>query len=400
MQTATNTASTTARHQSLVDAAKGLIPTLRSRSQEISATRRVPDDVFKLLTDAGLMQLMRPTLYGGPEIGPDVLFKITRELAKGDGSTAWAYAVTNSHDHFIGFYPKEVQDAYWASAKPLSASSYMPVGKATPAEGGFRLSGRWGWSSGIENSGWVVVGAIVGMLPGARPAPDLRFFLLPQSDYRVHDDWHVLGLCGTGSKTVVIDDVFVPHARILTNEDIKNGTTPGAKVHAHPIYSASAWPLFGFCITAPAIGLVQGAYDIVLEQIQARAAKPDPLFEARKAAGFMKLAEVSAQIDAATLLYDRGLNETTELLMSGKPLPVALKARNRRDQTYGTSLLRQAMATLISMTGGSGMYESSQIQRAFRDLQTLSAHPGGNWEVAAIGYGSVICGGDVLEPLF
>jgi alkylation response protein AidB-like acyl-CoA dehydrogenase len=394
------TISTNSTREALVAAAKGMIPMLRSRGQEISATRRVPDDVFRLLKDAGLMQLMRPHKYGGPEIGPDVLFQITRELSKGDGSTAWVYAVTNSHDHFISFYPESVQDTYWASAKPLSASSYIPVGKAAPAEGGFRLSGKWGWSSGIENSGWVVVGAIVGMLPGDRPAPDLRFFLLPESDYKVLDDWHVLGLCGTGSKTVVIEDVFVPNERILSNEDIKNGTTPGGKVHAHPLYRASAWPLFGFCITAPAVGLVQGAYDIILEQVQARAAKPDHMFEARKTAGFMKLSEVSAQIDAATLLYDRGLTETARLLDAGQPLPVELKARNRRDQTYGTALLRQAMATLIAMTGGSGMLESNHIQRAFRDLQTLSAHPGGNWEVASIGYGSVMCGGDVLEPLF
>lgn len=400
MQTETHTNNADARRQVLLAAARGLIPTLRSRGQEISANRRVPDDVIGLLRDAGLMQLLRPAKYGGPEYSPDLIFHITRELAKGDGSTAWVYAVTNSHDHFIGFYPQEVQDAYWASANPLSASSYMPTGKAVPAEGGFRLSGKWSFSSGIENSGWVVVGAIVGMLPGERPAPDLRFFLLPQSDYKVHDDWHVMGLCGTGSKTVVIDDVFVPAARTLTNVDIKNGTTPGAKVHSHPLYHASAWPLFGFCITAPAIGLVQGAYDIVLEQVQARAAKPDAMFEARKTAGFMKLAEASALIDAATLLYDRGLGETSQLLMDGKPLPVELKARNRRDQTYGTSMLRQAMGILLGMTGGSGLYESNHVQRAFRDLQGVSAHPGGNWEVAAIGYGSILCGGDSLEPLF
>lgn len=389
-----------ARRTALLDAACGLVPTLRERGQKISETRHVPEEVMDLLSKAGLMQLLRPAKYGGAEVSPDVVFHIARELAKGDGSTAWVYAVTNSHDHFIGFFPKEVQDAYWSSETPLSASSYMPVGKAATAQGGFRLTGKWSFSSGIENSGWVVVGAIVGMLPGERPAPDLRFFLLPRSDYTVHDDWHVMGLRGTGSKTVVIEDVFVPDARILSNEDIKHGTTPGTKVHADPIYHASAWPLFGFCILAPAAGLVQGSYDIVLEQVRARAAKPDPGFEARKAAVFMKLAEVSAQIDAATLLFDRGMAETVRLMTSGQPLPVELKARNRRDQTFGTAMLRQAMATLLSMVGGSGMHENNHVQRAFRDLQALSAHPGGNWEVASIGYGSVLTGGQVLEPLF
>lgn len=382
----------------LLQAARDLVPVLRQRAEEISRTRHVSDEIYGLLADAGLTSLLRPAKYGGRELGAELVFSISRELAKGDGSVAWVYSVLASHDHFIGFYPEEIQDEYWASAKPRSASSYMPVGKAVPAQGGFRLSGRWGFSSGIENSGWVVVGAIVGMLPGA--GPDLRFFLLPESDYAIDDDWHVLGLRGTGSKSVVIDDVFVPDARILGNEDIKNGTTPGASVHANPLYRTSAWPLFGFSILAPAVGLVQGAYDITLEQIRARAAKPDPQFEARKNAGFIKLAEVSAQIDAAALLYDRGLAETAQRINTGQPLPVELKARNRRDQTYGASLLRQAMATLMSMAGGSGMYEHNPIQRAFRDLQALSAHPGGNWEVAAIGYGAVLTGGHVLEPIF
>jgi len=395
-----DTTTRTVLERELVEKARQLVPTLRALGPEVAGARVVPDRVIGLLRDAGLMSLLRPHRYGGPAVGADTAFRIARELARGDGSVAWVYAVLSAHDHLIGLYPATVQDAYWASPVPRSSSSYMPTGRATPAPGGFRLDGRWSFSSGVDNAGWVVVGAIVGMLPCAPPAPDLRFFLVPRSEIALDDDWHVLGLEGTGSKTLVFEQIFVPHERVLANEDIKAGTAPGATVHDDPLYRTSAWPLFGFCIVAPAVGLVQVAYDVVFEQIAARAKKSDPSFEARKASVFGKLAEVSAQVDAALLLYERGLTETSALIAAGLPLPIELKARNRRDQTYGTGLLRQAMSTLLGMSGGSGIYEHNHVQRAFRDLHALSAHPGGSWETASIDYGSVVLGGQPLEPLF
>lgn len=402
MQHAHTSSAADPQQHELVERARALAPKLRTLGEEISRARRVPDSVIALLYEAELMSPMRPKKFGGRQLNPGILSYITRELARGDGSVAWVYSVTNTHDHFIGLYPDEVQAEYWSSKTPLSASSYAPVGKAVPAPGGFRVSGTWSFASGIENSGWVVVGAIVGMLPGDVPQPDLRFFLLPHTDYRIHDDWNVMGLAGTGSKSVVIEDVFVPDARVLKQQDISNGTTPGAAVHDDdPAYRASAWALFGPSIAAAAVGLVQGAYEVTLEGVKARAKNPDPMFEVRKTAGYAKLAEVSATIDAAALLFDRAVTDVMSRLTTGQPLSVEIKARARRDHAFSTTLLRPAMQTLLLMGGGMGIRESNHIQRAFRDLQALSVHVGVNWETTSIQYGSVaVTGGGIIEPLF
>ena len=394
MNTGLNSAD--AQRAALLEKTRELVPMLRARGLEISEARRVPEDIMKALADAGLMQLMRPKEYGGPDLGADLIFAITRELARGDGSTAWVYAVTNAHDHFVGFFPKEVQDRYWASEKPLLASSYIPTGKATPTEGGYVLSGSWPFSSGIDNCDWVVVGGFVGALPSG--APDLRFFMAHKSDYTIKDDWSVMGLCGTGSKSVVFNDVFVPNAYMISNDDIQNGTTPGGQILENNLYRTSAWPLFGFCITGPAVGIVQGAYEVVMEGFRAKVAKPDPMFEARKPASLMHVAAVTARIDAAAMLYDRGLKETSDLIVAGKPLPLELRTRSRRDQTYGLTILKEAMETLMGMSGGSGIYETGHVQRAFRDLHSLCAHPGGSWDSTALGYGNVLFGGRPVEP--
>ena len=345
------------------------------------------------------MELARPARYGGRDMGVDLIFRIAAVLAAGDASTAWVYSVTNSHDHLVGLYPKEVQDEYWASSRPLSASSYMPTGKAVSAPGGFRLSGRWPFCSGIDFCDWVTVGGIVGMIPGDRPIPDLRFFMLKTSEITVVDDWNVMGLSGTGSKSVVLADHFVPDARALRNADVGNGTTPGATLHANPMYRVSIWPLFGFSILAPATGIARGAYEYVVGDIRekARGTAADLAFDARRLTTQIHLAKAAALIDTAELLFERALQDTFDLVRLEKPLPIELRVRNRRDQAYLAGLCREAIEILMRLSGGSGIREEGAVQRAFRDVYALCAHPGGNWDSAAASYGSVILGGSPTE---
>src|SRR5262249_23600450 len=151
---------------------------LRASSLEFARAKRLPIRVMEELRRLELLHLIRPIAYGGRDVGMDVVLRIGRELATGDASTAWVYCVLNSHDHLIGLYPKSVQDAYWQSEHPMCASSYVPTGKAVPADGGYQLAGKWSFCSGIDFCDWVVVGAVTGMLPGPRPLPDLRLFLL------------------------------------------------------------------------------------------------------------------------------------------------------------------------------------------------------------------------------
>jgi 3-hydroxy-9,10-secoandrosta-1,3,5(10)-triene-9,17-dione monooxygenase len=137
----------------------------------------------------------------------------------------------------------------------------VPTGKAVPAAGGFRLSGKWSFCSGIDYCGWIVVGAVTGIIQGERPVPDLQLFMLKTADVEIIDDWQVMGLAGTGSKSISVNDLFVPKERVLRNLDVMNGETPGASLHANPLYRLSVWPLFGFSILAPTTGIRVQTFD-------------------------------------------------------------------------------------------------------------------------------------------
>lgn len=378
----------------IFDCARNLVPELRRRSAEINRSRAVPADVIELIREAGLMGLARPAIYGGPEVDVGAIFEVARILAEGDGSTAWVYAVTNSHDHLVGLYPRSVQDAYWASPRPLCASSYQPQGKVLPAEGGYLLNGSWGFSSGIDHCDWVVVGSLIF---GAGGPPALGLFMLRRDEFEVVDDWYMMGLAGTGSKSVVVKDLFVPAERVLDNAEVVAGNTPGATIHSNPLYSTSIWPLFGYSILAPTTGIARAAFNETVAAMREKAASPDPTFPPRRAGVEMRLAEIGVKLDACELLFRTSLEETEELIMDRRPLSEELRTRNRRNQVYIARTCREIMDSMMQMAGGRGLKEDAPIQRALRDVYAISAHPGGNLDAAFGSYGSVLLGGKPTE---
>ena len=386
--------------EEILDRARALIPYLRSKAVDISNARRIPQEVMDKIVDAGLMQLLRPKRFGGRDAPMDLMYRVSRELSRGDGSTGWVYAVINCHDQFVGLYPEEVQSAYWASERPLSASSYMPTGKAVAVDGGYKISGKWSFCSGIDFCDWIVVGAVVGMLPGDKPMPDMRYVLLNTKDVQIIDDWHVMGLRGTGSKSIAVDDLFVPNAYVLTGQEVGEGKTPGAALHENPSYSAPVWTLFGFCIAATATGVVQTAYEVLRAEFEKRLGRQEPVFMNKVSAVQMHIAEASVLIDCSDMLYNRALDDTFEQVYTTGTVTRELRIRNRRDLAYSVLSARKAAEILMGMAGGRAITEDGEVQRALRDVFAVNAHPGMNWDAPALSYGSVALGGPPTEPYF
>jgi len=380
----------------LEDRARSLIPYLRRNQPRIHAARAVPADVFARLGEAGLLGVIRPRRFGGLEVGPHAVLRVASLLAQGDGSTAWVYVVLTSHDHLVGLYPQSVHEAVWASQHPACASSYIPTGKAVPVDGGYRVTGKWSFCSGIDHSDWLIVGAVTAA--DAESAPSLHILLLPKSDVDVIDDWDVCGLVGTGSKSVAISDKFVPDSRVLRNDDVMAGRTPGGAAHSSPLYRSSIWPLFGFSILAPATGIVRGAYEALIAEATERLGAGEPGFTSKKGPLHARIAEAGACLEAAELLFERGARETCGRIMREEPLTPELRVRNRRDQAYVGRLCRQAMDTLMGAAGGRGIRQESGVQRALRDVYAISAHPASSWDSAAASFGSVVTGGPITEP--
>ncbi|HXQ53442.1 MAG TPA: hypothetical protein VN802_20285 [Stellaceae bacterium] len=386
--------------ESLIERANALLPRLKERAVATSAARQVPAETIKDFWDADLLYLLKPKKFGGPEVRVDTNFEIASVLSRGDGSAAWVWTVMGVHDLFIALFPEKAQQEYWAEDRTLSASSFAPSGKVVPVPGGVKLSGKWSFCSGIDNARWMILSAFAGMLSQDPPIPDIRYLLLPKSDVHVIDDWTVLGLQGTGSKSCAVEDLFVPEHRMVTNADLAAGTSPGSKVHAGPLYHAPVWAIFPFCISSAAPGMAKGAVEAFVAEMKARASAFDHSPLSRKPTIQMRLSEASALADASELLYMRSLKETIDKIMAGETLSLEHRVRSRRDQGYAVQMAKRATEILLGAQGGGGLFERGQVQRSMRDLNAVAAHIAANWDMPALNYGQVMLGGPPTDPFY
>jgi branched-chain amino acid transport system ATP-binding protein len=386
-------------HADVIARARQVAEVLRERAEETSKLRRIPENTIQDLWDADLWYLLKPRKFGGPELRPCMMYDVASELGRGDGSAAWVFAIMSIHDLFIAYFPEQAQAEYWATPT-LSASSFAPGGKGTSASGGFRLSGKWSFCSGIDNAKWVLLGAVVGMVSTDPPIPDIRFMMLPIADVQIIDDWHVIGLRGSGSKSVVVNDVFVPEHRMISLADISNGTSPGSFIHPSPLYRVPAWAVFPFTISSSAAGIARGAFDVFVDEMKVRETAYDHAPMSKKPGVHFRLAEAGALIDSASLLYNRSLGETMARIYSGDALSIEFRVRNRRDQGFSIQMARQAAELLFNAQGGKGLHDANPVQRAFRDLEAMQAHIVGGWDMPALNYGAVTLGGPPSDLFF
>lgn len=382
----------------LLQKARALAPILRRRAAETNKARRIPNETIQDFWDAGLWYLMKPKKFGGPEIRPDVALSLAKEFARADGSAGWIWAVFSIHDLLVALWPEQFQHEYWAK-NTLSASSFAPSGAAKPADGGYRVSGKWTFCSGVDSADWLLLGTFFGPPSGNSPIPDIRYVMIPKAECKVIDDWFVFGLRGTGSKGVVVEDAFVPNHRICSLADMIQGATPGSKVHDSPLYKASVWAIIPFTISSPANGMARGALDAFMEDMKVREGSYDHSQLSKKPGMHLTVAEASAMIDAADLLYWRSFHETIDKIMAGEPMTLEHRARSRRDQGYSVMMAKLAAEKLFTATAGRGLYEGSQVQRAYADLHALQGHIAAGWEMPAYSYGQVMLGGPPSDPL-
>jgi alkylation response protein AidB-like acyl-CoA dehydrogenase len=381
----------------LQERAAKLIPILRERAAETTKQRQIPEATIRDLWDADLFYLLKPKKFGGPAVRPDIAFQVADQLGRGDGSVSWVWSVMTIHDLFIALFPEEFQQEYWGKPNTLSASAFAAGGMAMPDKGGFRLSGKWSFCSGVDNAEWMFLGAIFGPPSGGSPMPDLRYVMVPRRDCTIIDDWDVLGLRGTGSKSVTFDNLFIPAHRVVSHAAMTDGTTPGAEVHGTWLYSAPLWSLAPFSLSASANGIARGALETFLAEMKGRETVIDHAALAKKPGIHLRVAEASAMIDAGDLLYKRSFRETMDKLEAGETLSLEHRARSRRDQGYAVLQHKRAAETLLTGTGGRGLFEGNHVQRAYRDLVALSGHIVAGWDAPAYSYGSIMLGGPPSE---
>ncbi|MGH8456162.1 MAG: acyl-CoA dehydrogenase family protein, partial [Stenotrophobium sp.] len=254
----------------LVQRAREMVPVLAARAKQAEADRRVPAETVAEMQKAGFFNVLKPRQYGGYEMDPQVFYDVCMTLAEGCMSTAWIYGVIGVHNWQIALFDKRAAADVWKDDQSvLIASTYMPKGQVTPVEGGFKFSGRWGFSSGIDHCQWVFLGGLIFSKDGKTP-PEYRTFLLPRSDFEVVDTWHVVGLKGTGSNDIVVKDVFVPEYRTHKASDGFMGTNPGRDTFTSDLYKLPFGQIFVRAVSSAAIGGLQGALNTFLSFAKVR----------------------------------------------------------------------------------------------------------------------------------
>jgi len=369
---------------------------LRERAAQAEAARTLPTETVKELKDAGFFRVLQPARFGGLEMGFDVLMDIAIEIGKGCGSCAWVFAVLNS-GWMVAGYPEAAQLEVWGQHPDAIIGSVLaPSLEVSPVGGGYRIGGRWRFCSGIDHADWQIVSGFT--FPDGGP-PEVTLFLLPRQDYVIEDDWHTAGLRGTGSKTVVAKDVFVPQYRAVSMASFRTGSQPGAAVNRNPLYRMPMGIPLPLCLASTVLGMGLGTYEIWRQWTSRRLTRGVQKV-AQQAPVQIRIAEAAAEIDAAELLLRRDMTEAVQMLAAGESFTPWHRARSRRDGAYAIELCIRAIDRLFAASGGSGLYSDNSIQRAWRDVHAAGAHIGLRWDDAATTFGRIEFGLGFDNPFF
>ena len=364
----------------LLRRASELLPVLRERAARAEQLRRLPPESVKDLVSSGLVRIGTPRRYGGNGLDIDAGHAVVWELGRACGSTAWCCSLWIVHNWWLGHFSERAQDDFFASGPDTLASTCLnPAGgTAEPVTGGFRVSGRWSFSSGCEASSWGMV-SVSG--PGAGT---LRWLLLPREDYEIVDTWFASGMRGTGSQDIVVRDTFVPAHRVLDPDRAGDTDRTGWVLHQRPSYRVPLRLLVGWDLAAPLVGIAQGAVDEFTARLRGttgpgRTADSVPLQ--------LRLAEASARVDAARTIHQRTVRELVDRAAAGATFTELDRARYRRDKAFVARLCVQAVDRLFEGGGARAIVETDPLQRFHRDAHGASHHAALGWDVAAEAYG-------------
>lgn len=378
--------------EELVGRARALAPALTARAAEAEVLRRLPDQTIADFQEAGFFRMLQPSRWGGYEVDPGTYFDVQRTIAAACPSSAWVLGVVGVHNWQLALFPEEAQSEVWQDdPRTLVSSSYAPTGKITRAPGGYRVSGRWSFSSGCDHCRWGFLG---GMVPPETEGkmPEMRTFLLPRADYRIDDTWHVAGLKATGSKDVVVEDAFVPEHRTHRLVDGYKRSSPGNAVNPAPLYRLPFGQVFVRSVSTSAIGIAEGALAAYRAAAARRVSAGDGAKVAEEHAAQLVCARAEATIDEVCLVLHRNMDELMALARAGADMPIERRVRFRYDSSNAVAKCVAAVDELFTQSGGRAIFLDSPILRFFLDAHAARAHYANNPDKPGRNLGGVLLG--------
>jgi 3-hydroxy-9,10-secoandrosta-1,3,5(10)-triene-9,17-dione monooxygenase len=385
-------------YEEAMQRARALIPLLRAQAPACEQARRLTEPVMQALHETGLLRFLQPRLWGGMELPFVAYFDITEMLSRGDISTGWVVANLGSHHRNLVWWPEQAQKDVWGADPDAGIASGIAYqqGRAHEADGGMVVGGEWNFSSGTDHSEWSMLACT--LRKDDKPG-DWVYALVPAADYQVVDDWHVLGMCATGSKTVRCKDVFVPRHRILSMHVARPGHAwPGLAVHRNPHYRIPTSALGGHTIGGCMVGNARNALETSIALVKERSTS----YTGARMRDFqnvqLRISRAAAQVDAAALLMRNDVLEAQALYEAGGALEVETKLRYKRNCALGGRLCVEAIDSLHEMAGANGIYDHFPLQRMFRDARAAAGHFSFSIDAQLPPWGFVVLGGEFSSP--
>jgi len=380
----------------LIARARAMIPLLAERAAAAEAERALPDETIADMQAAGFFRVLQPRRWGGYELDMATYFEVQLALAQGDLSTAWVYGVVGVHPWLMGLLDdRAAQDLWGEDDTTLVSSSLMPAGAVTRVPGGFRLSGRWKFSSGCQHCQWAFLGVNTSLDPDQQA--DRCVLLVPRSDYQIVDTWHVAGLKGTGSHDIVAKDVFVPTHRLLQFTDAFRGRAPGLAVNTAPLYRLPFGQIFVRGVSTAALGALQGMLDAFIGYGSARVGRggrtaDDPVAQ-------LAVAEAAAAIDEMKTILLRDFGTLAAFAERGELPPLELRMEYKLHSALVAERCSNLAARLFRATGGIGIYSDQPFGRMLADINAGRQHISNQFEQIGRAYAAVLLGGVPAKDL-
>jgi len=380
--------------------ARECVPLLRERAQKCEDARVLLPENEKLLRECGLFRYHQPKRFGGMELPFVAVVDIVAELARGCPSTAWNVGNLGCHHWILGYYEPETQHEIWdANPDVLIASSIaLAAGRGRITSNGFIVSGRWPFSSGVDNSDWNMLAVTVYGDDGKAPV-DWRLCIVPKTDYRIIDTWYAMGMVGTGSKDIEVKEVFVPERRALALQRCRGGLEhPGAKLNPGPLFRVPIVAAAGHPLSATVLGAAEGAFDVFLHSMKNRIGTYTGARVADFQAVQIKLARARSLIDSARYLMRESAIAFQDFAEKSSVPDIEMKLRFRAQNAFAVAQSREAVETLWSCYGANAIYTRDPLQRFLRDVQAASQHFSFNFDIAGAAYGTAALGGKYANP--
>jgi 3-hydroxy-9,10-secoandrosta-1,3,5(10)-triene-9,17-dione monooxygenase len=372
--------------QAVVD----LLPEVRQRAEAAEKERRIPAETMASLRRAGLFRAFVPRVYGGDERTLSEVLDAMTDLAAGCPSSAWVGALFAIHNIVTCWLERKGQDEIFGDGPDvLVASSVAPMGQLVPADGGYRISGKWSFSSGVEHASWIIVGATL-TSETAGALPDYAFGFVRAHDVSLIDDWHVAGLRATGSKSVELKGVFVPRHRVVLLKTVQDGTAPGLAIHRQPFYRLPWYPVFICAFPAAGLGTAIAMLEGFRAHIGARVDGFSGVAFKTTAGSAVRIAEAAAAIDAARLVFRRDVAALDRAAEEDRPLWPGESERIMYDAPFIMDACSRAVVQLFRGSGGKALYEGNPLQRHFRDIHAMTQHVAMDLDRAGETYGRLL----------